>query len=278
MSQPRRPPKAPSPPRPPRIRPVRLQPIRSGESVALDAARARGGDALPPFVRFDHFIAGWEWERGEHVTTIGPTGSGKTVLNRELLKHAPIPWIVVLGVKQRDPELYQPFQRMGYELVRRFDPEPPDNADSARILFVPRTDKQGAEGRMVKARAFRSALNDIQDTGNWVVYADDIQYMADQMKLAPDFEELWILGRSEGVSVVASSQEPVNIPVMAYGMATHLFLFKNPDKRRAERMAELTGINRVVAQEAVMRLPEHEFLYINKRTGQMMRSKVLRRR
>ena len=85
-----------------------------------------------------------------------------------------------------------------------------------------------------------------------------------------------MLGRSEGVTVVASSQEPVNVPVMMYGMATHLFLFKNPDIYRARRMAELTGVNREQAQQTILLLPPHEFLYIDKRDGRMVRSMVIR--
>jgi hypothetical protein len=273
-----RPPRRPaslSPPRPPRLGPLRLAPIRSEDSVALDQARTpRGGHELPPFVRFDRFLASWEWNQGEHLTSIGPTGSGKTVLNRYLLRRRD--FVVVLGVKQRDPELYAPFERDGYEVVRRFDPEPPADVDRERLLFVPRTDKHGQEGRKARAAKFRQALNDIYDVGNWTVYADDIQYQADQLGLAPEFEELWMLGRSEGVSVVASSQEPVNIPLMAYGMATHLFLFRNNDLRRAQRMAELTGANREVTQHTILALPEHEFLYINRRDGRMVRSKVIR--
>jgi len=218
----------------------------------------------------------WRWDQGEHVTTIGPTGSGKTVLNRQLLRRRD--FVVVLGVKKRDPELYGPFEREGYELSRTFNAEPPPDEDQVKILFVPQTEKHGKEGRDARARRFRQALNDIYDVGSWTVYADDIQYMADQLRLAPEFEELWILGRSEGVSVVASSQEPVDIPLQAYGMATHLFLFRNNDLRRAQRMAELTGVNREIVQTTILQLPSHEFLYVNTRTSTMLRSKVLQPR
>jgi len=273
MPSPRR--RSPPPPRAPRLPPVRLAPIRSRESVDLDERTTRNGNELPPFVRFDRFMDDWRWKQGEHVTTIGPTGSGKTVLNRELLRRRD--YVIVLGVKNRDPELYGPFQREGYELVHNFNAVPPEDIDVQRVLYVPLTDKHGTEGRAVKTRKFRQVLNDVYDVGYWCVYADDIQYMADQLKLAAEFEELWILGRSEGVSVVASSQEPVDIPLQAYGQATHLFLFRNDDLRRAQRMAELAGRNREVVQETIFSLPQHEFLYINKRSGEMLRSKVLRR-
>lgn len=261
-------------PRAPKLPPLRLAPIRSKESVALDSARTKHGYELPPFVRFDRFMAAWEWRQGEHLTTIGPTGSGKTVLNRELLRRRE--FVVVLGVKNRDPELYGPFQKEGYRLVHRFEPEPPASAALERVLFVPRTDLHGAEGRSYKAKRFRQVLNDIYDVGGWTPYADDIQYLADKLRLAPELEELWMLGRSEGVSLVASSQEPVDIPVMAYGMASHLFLFKNTDLYRTRRMAELAGLNREVAQTTILQLPDHEFLYIRKRDGYMARSRVLR--
>ena len=112
------------------------------------------------------------------------------------------------------------------------------------------------------------------DAGSWAVYIDDVQYVSDQLGLATELEELWMLGRSEGVTVVASSQEPVNIPLMAYGMATHLCLFKNPDLRRADRMAELTGVNRDVVRDTILRMPPHEFLYVRKTDSYMARSKV----
>ena len=260
--------------RAPQLPRIRLAPLRPRGSLELDSRQtARGKLTLPPFVRWDEFLSEFRWRQGEHLTTIGPTGSGKTVLNRALL--AQWRYVVVLGVKNRDPELYGPFQQQGYELVRHFNPDVPAGATSQRVLFVPQTSEHGAAGRKKKGAAFRTALNDIYDAGDWTVYADDVQYLADQLRLDTELEELWMLGRSEGVTLVASSQEPVDIPVMAYGMATHLFLYGNPDLRRAQRMAELTGMNREIAVETILALPEHEFLYINRKTRRMVRSKVI---
>ena len=238
---------------------------------------------MPPFVRWDRFMAQWEWKTGEHITSIGPTGSGKTLLNRMLLRRAPKPgptqpgpYVVVLGIKNRDVELYGPYQREGYELVRKFDAEPADHEREKRVIFAPRSSKHGQEGNRERGKAFRTALHDILETGYWTVYADDIQYMAVELKLNDEFKEIWQIGRSEGISLVVSSQEPVDIPVMAYGAATHLFLFKILDDVRAKRMSELTGVNREVVRATLPLLPDHEFIYVNKSTGLIVRSIVIR--
>lgn len=227
---------------------------------------------MPPFVRFDVFFDQWEWEPGQHITVIGPTGSGKTVLVRTLLTRRE--FVVVLGIKNRDPELYGPFQQMGYQVVSNFDPEPEEG--DTHIIFKPKLSGPGREAKAAQSDAFREALGEIFLSGFWTVYADDVQYLADNLKLSTEFETFWMLGRSEGISMVASTQEPVDIPVLAYGQATHLFLFNNPDLYRVRRIAELAGVGREVVAEVIPSLPPHEFLYINKLTRGMIRSKVMR--
>jgi hypothetical protein len=179
-------------------------------------------------------------------------------------------------VKRRDDELYGPFQREGYELVHRFDPR--DHREhGTKVLFVPLTDQHGQESRDARAQAFRNAAHDMLRAGDWVIYCDDVIYLSKALGLRVELEELWAIGRSEGISVVASAQEPVNIPPMAWGQSSHLFIFKNPDMYRTRRLGELTGFNRELAFATILRLPPHEFLYINKDTSEMVRSMVLRR-
>lgn len=269
-----------SPPRS-RLPPIRFSPVRSAGSVELDTRRTKSGMLLPPFIRWDKFLTQFRWREGQHITTVGPTGSGKTVLNRSLLAHAPLKerrgqFVVVLGIKNRDDELYGPFQREGYRMVRSFDAWPDEETVSERVIFSPRSDKQGVAGLAERSRRFQSALHDVEAAGGWTVYADDLGFMSNEMKLRGEFGLLWKVARSEGVELVGSSTEPIEIPVAAYGSAAHLFLFKNLDDYRAKRMAEFAGVNRDVARETILRLPDHEFLYINKSSGEMIRSMVIR--
>lgn len=200
------------------------------------------------------------------------------LLRRAPLKERKGQFIVVLGIKNRDAELYGPYQREGYEIVRKFDAYPPEDAESRHVIYAPLTEKPGREGLQDRAARFRGALHDIEQAGGWTVYADDLGFMSEDMGLRTEFGILWKVARSEGVELVGSATDPVGIPVAAYGNASHLFLFKNLDDYRAKRMAEFAGVNRDIARETILRLPDHEFLYINKSTGEMVRSRVIKAR
>lgn len=88
------------------------------------------------------------------MTVVGTTGSGKTVLGRELVEHRS--FTVVLGTKNEDPELYKPFEARGFEIVDEFDPSP--DADESRVIFRPRLSTPDAKGLDKQRQAFERML------------------------------------------------------------------------------------------------------------------------
>jgi hypothetical protein len=74
--------------------------------------------------------------------------------------------------------------------------------------------------------------------------------------------------------MIVSTQRPVSIPVVAFESATHLFLFRTTDNRNIERIAEFEGANEKLLRWLLPRLQPHEALYIETRTGRMVRTKV----
>jgi hypothetical protein len=256
----------------PRSGRLRLAPIRSRESIVLDQdiseRMAESGREAVPFTPWPRFLESFDWRQGEHITLVGSWGSGKTTLARQLLPRRD--YVVVLATKKTDPSLYEPLLNAGYVLRDTFDPDP---GAEPRVIFRPKLSSPTAEGREEQREAFREALVSIFDTGGWCVYADEIRYLSDYLRLGTELETLWLQGRSLGISMVAGTQRPVSIPVLAFD-ANHLFFWRATDKRDIVTMSEFAGVNMTVAREVIPRLPKHEALYIGTRTDDMTRTKV----
>lgn len=249
LPSPRRP--LPPPVRSIRLGRVRLSPPRDARTPAL---------AQVPFVRWDQFRRQARFKQGEHITIIGTTGSGKTVLARELLK--PRDFVAVLGTKNNDDELYKPFEDLGYEMVGVGDFDAQPERDESRVIFRPRITSSGTKGRTKQREAFEEMLDEVWQAGGWTLYADEIWTLAVHLHLAVNFEQFWTAGRSDNLTVVASTQEPVYIPRLAFTAATHLFLFQNNDEQRIKRISEMSAGNGRLVRELLPELPPHEFLYI----------------
>lgn len=198
-----------------------------------------------------------DWRQGEHVTLLGQTGAGKSVLATHLLQRRR--FSVVLGTKPTDDTLKR-FKRLGWKRRVKW---PPPNADE-RVLLWP---QMRQIGDIVNQRdVLRGALEDIYTQGSWCVYVDELPYVANQLGLASTLEMLWLQGRALGVSVVAAAQRPVWIPVAALTQASHLFLWRQTDRRDLKRLGEIAGNHDHDEVAAIVRkLPQHAFLYLSHR-------------
>lgn len=201
---------------------------------------------------------------------IGRTGSGKTVLMRELVRD--IPWTVLLGTKNTDVELYGGYQAVGFEIVETFDPTPP--REHSRVIFRPRRTGIGAAADRRQSERFGEVFNEVFEAGNWHIDVDEIWTIDNELRLGHELSYFWSAGRSEGITVVGGTQEPVNIPRIAFTASTHLFFFGMPDKQRIDRMAELSSGHNDLVKYVLPRLPKHEFLYIHADTREIVRSMV----
>lgn len=263
--------KAPSLPR------LRLAPPRETGSPALAGANpiVRGVQlVVPPFVSQSDFLQQLVLEQGEHVTVVGATQSGKTTLV--------LAWILpqretvtVLATKRRDPGLYPKLEAAGYVLTD--DPEI-DYEETPKVIFRPGL--QDVKGQGVKAakaqqrEGFERVLTDAIELGAIAIYGDEIRYVAKDLKLAEELEQLWLQGATELITMIVSTQRPVAIPVVAFESAFHLFLFRTTDERNIERIAEFEAANKPLLKWLLPRLADHEVLYIETRTGRMVRTKV----
>lgn len=258
---------------------LRLSPIRPKGSVELDGYTmpVRKGEppgdpigTLAPFRPWSEFYDEFAraFDQGHHVTLVGRNGSGKTVLSQRVIDLRT--YVAVAATKKRDPSLYAPLEKIGFEIVPYFYSEP---LEHPRLIVRPEIPTI-KELRPKQQRVFGEMLDEVYQLGDWCVYADEVRYLTDTLRLAEQFEVLWLQGRSLGVSVVAGTQRPVSIPREAFSQARHFFFFAEYEKDNVDRMGEFAGRDSDLVRKIVMRLPEFEFLYVNTVTGDLVRSKV----
>lgn len=211
-----------------------------------------------------------QWQQGEHVTMVGPTGWGKTTLATEILqlrRH-----LVAFAVKREDSSMEELIGRLHMERLREWSSELA--LSYQRVCLWPPLNGADADFRLLQRRVFLAAMNAIYRQGGWCTYFDEVVYLAETLRLEDELKFFLNQGRSSGISVVAATQRPAFIPLAFYDMATHLFLWKFNDHRNATRVGELTGLAHQVVKREVMSLPKYEFIYINKDTGLRVRSTV----
>lgn len=227
----------------------------------------------------DH-LGAWDWEQGDHVTLIGPAKAGKTTLAGAILPRRS--YVVGFACKRRDPTLEQIIRDHHYRVVRSWDEIGPRRRDGDRVVLWPGRprrfqvrDQSPDEFEAAQYREFSRALREIYMEGAWTPWIDELSYMADYLGLERETDRLFRQGRSDAISMVSSTQQPVNVPRNSFDQAMHLYLWRMRDAQRIRRCAEISGAvdPRSLASE-LGRLRDHEVLYVDGATGETRRTRV----
>lgn len=244
-----------------------LLPPQPPPTTALDRPD-RGEDAPPtpqvPWGEFLGYFAG-AWEQGEHVTMIGTTGSGKTTLLEQIIGIRSYP--VLFGVKGRDESMERFVNVHKYTRIKRWNPE----IDSHLVLWP---NIRGYGHIDTQRGVFSEAIDSIFREGGWCVVFDEVSYLSDTLNMDRQLKFLLQQGRSAGISVVGMTQRPAFIPLAFYDQATHLFLWRDNDRRNLQRVGELAGNARQTVSREVAELERREVLYLHKDSGFRVRTTV----
>lgn len=208
-----------------------------------------------------------QWNQGEHMTAIAPTGWGKTTLMIELLHLRS--FLVAFGVKGRDETMDKMIRELGLWKQRAWNSEVAD-----RICLWPDIRGAGQNHRQRQREEFLKAIDGIYRQGGWCAYFDEVVYLAETLRLEDELKFLLNQGRSSHITVVATTQRPAFIPLAFYDQATHLFVGKDTDHRNIRRLAELTGEAAKRVALEVPTLVKHEFMYVNRDSGYRCRTLV----
>lgn len=247
----------------PTTRPA-LPKVTISDSVKRDAMVASNAPRIP----WDEFLTDWfDWERGEHVGMIGPTGQGKTTLMFNI--YGLHPFTAVFGTKPKDENM-DSFVSSGFQRLDHW--QSLDARQFPRRVIWPQPRKI-SEMIPYQREVFSDALESIYLEGNWDLIIDEGYYLDEVLKLGALLRLYYTQVRALRISILLATQRPAWVPVEVYDQSTHLFFWRDNDARNLRRLQEVSLIHAEAIREIVPNLERFQVLYLNTRTGRMCRTR-----
>lgn len=220
-----------------------------------------------PRMPWDRFTEQLDWRYGEHFFLNGPTGQGKTNMLRNLLPFHR--YVTVMATKPRD-ESMDAIVREGYYPLKQWRSMDPREYPK-RVLWPDARDLNSDE---TQREEFHKALSKIYREGGWTVAVDETWWFTNVLGLGKDLKTYLLQGRSLGISLLAATQRPANVPVEFYDQSTHLMFWRDNDENNLRRISGIGWKSSSLIREIVSGLEQFQVLYVNTRTGQMMRTRA----
>lgn len=216
----------------------------------------------------------WRYEAGEHVSWIGPTGSGKTHLALQLLARSvseDLPGYITV-MKARDKTVAD-FLRTHdrWRRILSFPPPPvlPGVTRPVGYALWPHHTHDPEADDARHEEIFHRAHRQLYVKGSNIIFDDEVVSLVREMGMKADLTRIWTKGRSIGSGLWAATQRPAMVPLEMYDQAQHLFLGPIKDRRSQDRFAEISGVDPDLVLSVVRSLPRWHWLYIRQVTGQM---------
>ena len=197
------------------------------------------------------------WNQGEHVTLIGPTGVGKTTLMQRLITRRS--YVTVFATKPKDTSMDR-LIRAGYKMQRG-----PWNASYHDYIVLWPKEKTPEDTLAAQRYYFNHAINTMMQQGGWCMNFDELSYMTDFLGMSTKMRWCLQQGRSSGISVMAATQRPAFIPLAFYDQPEWLIFWNDNDHTNLKRIQGLGGVDGKVIRNEVMDLEHREILCVHNR-------------
>jgi len=223
-----------------------------------------------PFVAWDRLKPAIQWIQGQHVLTVGGTGTGKSTVAGQFLNRRAQ---VVVCVSKGMDEIFEDPPYNEYETIKLWrPPRPRGDKKTLHLILRPANQRTLRETQAHKTKVFAEAFDNILLVrGNWCIDIDETHYMSDTLGLKREITDLLEQGRSAGISMWNNTQRPAGIPVATYVNSSHAFLFQCQEEYDLARLARMgnkhTTLKEMQANLDVLdSFKHHEFIYLD-RTG-----------
>lgn len=220
-----------------------------------------------------------EWKPGDHVTLIGPTGSGKTHMALALAKICK--YSLIIATKRRDPLLESLIKKHKVisdpqeikEMGKTVDGIPIHR----RLMFWPKFDNKVTRKERVELQAqyISFVLDWAEKSENWAIVCDELMWVSRNLRLERELEAVWFQGRTQGISLIGAAQRPTHVPRLAYSQATYFFIWQTADRADLERLRDISaGFPRGMIDKGVVQLDwnSHECLFVDTKKREICRT------
>jgi hypothetical protein len=228
----------------------------------------------------------FDYQGGESIGIISPTGGGKTFTAWQLIERGmaqnPDLKATVLCPKPADSTTLDNAERLGFQLHdaypfhrKLFRSDPPG------YVHWPRHIKNNADANAAHlSEQFKNSINGEYWKGDRMIFVDDDALISQMYKCAREVDMVLTAGRSNNAGLVFALQQPkgsVNaggVSTYHYSQPTHLFLGKDGVAQNRKRFSEIAMaldpgmIDHVVANLRTCRIGKSsvsELLYLDRR-------------
>lgn len=225
-------------------------PLRQQNGRVRDRTAEYGTIEVVPQDDFDREFCA-DYASGQHLTSLGPTGRGKTRRTRRLLKGCVSPerkGLVLHGkIRGRDPEIPDMARDLNMRIISEY---PPDwhYGDRKRngFILVPLTAPQETidQENAILAAQFRRGIhanysNVKQDT---ILLCDESHQAQETLKLKKDLEGPLMRGAPQ-CAEWNNIQRGRFVSYHCYDAPEHLIIFYDPDISNQKRYSEIGGVD-----------------------------------